>query len=188
MKTEYEKMLIGELYDASDELLFQMRVNARNIMQEYNQTPYNKSQRELLLQKLLGKFGKNIDIQSPFFCDYGTHIETGDNFFANFNCVFLDCNYIRFGNNVFLGPNVQIYAAYHPVIAEERIKGPEFAAPVTILDNVWIGGSSIILSGVTIGENTTIGAGSVVTKSIPANVVAVGNPCRVIKCIEQTQQ
>ena len=181
MNTEYEKMLAGELYDASDELLFQMRVNARNIMQEYNQTSYDKKQRELLLKKLLGKSGKNIDIQTPFFCDYGVHIETGDNFFANFNCVFLDCNYIKFGDNVFLGPNVQIYAAHHPVIAAERIKGPELASPITIGNNVWIGGSAIICAGVTIGENTTIGAGSVVVKNIPANVVAVGNPCRVIK-------
>jgi len=105
----------------------------------------------------------------------------GNNFFANFNCVFLDCNFITIGNNVFLGPNVQIYAAYHPVVAAERIKGPELASPVIIEDNVWIGGGSIICAGVTIGENTTIGAGSVVVKDIPANVVAVGNPCRTIK-------
>ena len=181
MKTEYEKMLAGELYDGRDEVLMQMRVNARALMQEYNQTAYDLKRREVLLQKMLGKIGSYVDIQTPFFVDYGTHIEVGDYFFANYNCVFLDCNFIKIGSNVFLGPNVQIYAAYHPVIAEERIKGPEFAAPVTIHNNVWVGGGSIILAGVTIGENTTIGAGSVVTKDIPANVVAVGNPCRVIK-------
>jgi maltose O-acetyltransferase len=180
-KTELEKMLAGELYDAGDKQLVEMRVKARAWMQEYNKTGYDKSLREKLLLQIFGKLGKNADIQTPFFCDYGCHIEAGDNFFANFNCVFLDCSYIKMGNNVFLGPNVQMYAAYHPVVAAERIKGPELAAPIIIGDNVWIGGSSIICAGVTIGENTTIGAGSVVTKDIPANVVAVGNPCRVLR-------
>jgi maltose O-acetyltransferase len=180
-KTEYCKMLAGELYDASDNQLMEMRVHARALMHVYNQTTYDKEQRELLLQKMLHKIGKNIDIQTPFFCDYGTHIKVGDNFFANFNCVFLDCNFIKIGNNVFLGPNVQIYAAHHPVVAAERIKGPELASAVTIEDNVWIGGSTIIGPWVTIGGNTTMGAGSVVVKNIPANVVAVGNPCRVIR-------
>lgn len=182
-KTEYQKMIAGELYDANDSALVQMRIKARTLMHEYNQSLYDKQQREILLQKLLGKIGKNIDIQTPFFCDYGVHIETGNNFFANFNCVFLDCNFIKFGNNVFLGPNVQIYAAHHPVIATERIKGPELASPITIEDNVWLGGGSIICAGVTIGSNTTIGAGSIVVKNIPSNVVAVGNPCRVIKTL-----
>lgn len=183
MKTQYEKMLSGELYDASDPVLFQMRLKARVAMQIYNQTLYEKENRSLLLKSILGKMGNNVDIQTPFFFDYGTHIEVGDNFFANFNCVFLDCHYVKMGNNVFLGPAVQIYAAYHPVLAEERIKGPELAAPVTIGDNVWIGGGSIICAGVTIGANTTIGAGSVVVKDIPAGVVAVGNPCRVLRTI-----
>ena len=181
--TQYEKMLSGELYDASDPVLFQMRVKARDAIQVYNQSSYNRELRNHLLKSLLGKMGNNVDIQTPFFCDYGSHIEVGDNFFANFNCVFLDCNYIKIGNNVFLGPQVQIYAAYHPVLAEERIKGPEFASPVCIEDNVWIGGGSIICAGVTIGANTTIGAGSVVVKDIPAGVVAAGNPCRVLRTI-----
>ena len=180
-KTEKQKMLAGELYDAGDPELMQMRINARKLMQAYNQTSYDKQQREILLQKLLGKIGMNIDIQAPLYVDYGCHIEVGDNFFANFNCVFLDCNFIKMGNNVFLGPNVQIYAAHHPILASERIKGPELASPVVIGNNVWIGGGSIICAGVTISDNTTIGAGSVVVKNIPANVVAVGNPCRVIK-------
>lgn len=174
-------MLAGELYDASDEELTTMRIGARVWMQEFNQTLYDKKQRESLLKNILGKAGDNMDIQAPFYIDYGTHIEVGDNFFANYNCIFLDCNYIKMGNNVFLGPNVQIYAAHHPVIAAERIKGPELASPINIGDNVWIGGGSIICPGVTIGENTTIGAGSVVVKNIPANVVAVGNPCKVIR-------
>ena len=180
-KTEYEKMLAGELYDASDKQLMEMRVKARAWMQQYNETGYNKPLREKLLKELAGKLGKNPDIQVPFYCDYGCHIELGDNFFANFNCVFLDCNYITMGNNVFLGPNVQVYTAYHPLIAAERIKGPEFAESITVGDNVWIGGGTIICPGVSIGENTTIGAGSVVTKDIPAAVVAAGNPCRVLR-------
>lgn len=181
MKTEYAKMLAGELYDASDKELLDMRIRARAWMQEYNQTAFNKELRTKLLKELLGKTGKNIDIQTPLFVDYGCHLEVGENFFANFNCVFLDCNYIRCGDNVFLGPNVQLYAAHHPVIAAERIKGPELASPIIIGHNVWIGGGSIICAGVAIGDNTTIGAGSVVVKNIPSNVVAVGNPCRVIK-------
>lgn len=180
-KTEKQKMLAGQLYDAGDPELVQMRINARALIQIYNQTAYNRQQREILLQQFLGKIGKNIYIQTPFYCDYGCHIEVGDNFFANFNCIFLDCNFIKMGNNVFLGPNVQIYAAHHPILARERIKGPELASPVVIGDNVWIGGGSIICAGVAIGDNTTIGAGSVVVKNIPADVVAVGNPCRVIK-------
>ena len=180
-KTEYEKMLAGELYDASDETLMQLRIKAREWMKTYNATSYNKEERTDLLKNILGKSSNNIDIQTPFFIDYGCHIEVGNNFFANFNCVFLDCNYIKCGDNVFLGPNVQIYAAHHPIIAAERIKGPELASPITIGNNVWVGGGAIICAGVTIGDNTTIGAGSVVVKDIPANVVAVGNPCRVIK-------
>lgn len=181
MKTEYEKMLAGELYDAGDPELLNMRIKARAWMRHYNQTVFDKDMRTHLLKQLLVKTGSNIDIQTPVYVDYGCHIEVGENFFANFNCVFLDCAYIKCGNNVFLGPNVQLYAAHHPVIAAERIKGPELASPITIGDNVWIGGGSIICAGVTIGDNTTVGAGSIVVKSIPANVVAVGNPCRVIK-------
>lgn len=180
-KTDYQKMLAGELYDASDEPLMQLRIKARSWMLAYNQTAYDKELRTQLLKDILGKMGHNIDIQTPFFIDYGCHIKVGDNFFANFNCVFLDCNFITCGDNVFLGPNVQMYAAHHPINAAERIKGPELASPIVIGNNVWIGGGAIICAGVTIGDNTTIGAGSVVVKNIPSNVVAVGNPCKVIK-------
>ena len=180
-KTEYQKMLAGDLYDAADEVLMNLRIKAREWMQLYNATGYNREERTPLVQALFGKTGNNIDIQTPVFVDYGCHIEIGENFFANFNCVFLDCNSIKIGNNVFLGPNVQLYAATHPVLAAERIKGPEYAFPITIGDNVWIGGGSIVCPGVSIGANTTIGAGSVVVKDVPANVVAAGNPCRVIR-------
>ncbi len=187
LKTEYAKMLAGELYDASDLQLMDMRVKARAWMQQYNLTSYDKPLREKMLKELFGKLGKNVDIQTPFYCDYGCHIEVGDNFCANFNCVFLDCNYIKMGDNVFLGPGVQVYAATHPVIAAERIKGPELAAPIVVGNNVWIGGGSILCAGITIGENTTIGAGSVVVKDIPSNVVAAGNPCRVIRELQIVQ-
>ncbi|MES2892382.1 MAG: sugar O-acetyltransferase [Bacteroidota bacterium] len=180
-KTNLEKMLAGELYDAVDPVLLAMRVAARELMQQYNQTTYDREIRGAILKKLLGQMGTNIDIQTPFFCDYGTNIRVGENFFANFNCVFLDCANITIGNNVFLAPNVQLYTAHHPILAAERIKGPELASAITIEDNVWLGGGTIICPGITIGTNSTIGAGSVVTKNIPANVVAVGNPCRVIR-------
>ncbi len=181
MKTEYEKMLAGELYNGEVEELLQLRIKAREWMGLYNQTSYNREKRYGMLQQIFGKTGKFTNIEAPFFCDYGCHIEVGDYFFANFNCVFLDCNYIKMGDNVFIGPSVQIYAAHHPLDAEERIKGLEQAFPVTVGNNVWIGGGSVICGGVTIGDNVTIGAGSVVVKDIPANVLAVGNPCRPIR-------
>jgi maltose O-acetyltransferase len=181
MKTELQKMLDGELYDASDETLSAMRHNARQLLAQYNQQiGAALDVRNQTLKQLLGKCS-SIDIQPPFFCDYGSNIVIGENFFMNFNCVILDCALVTIGKNVMCGPYVQIYTAYHPLVAEERIKGPELAAPITIGDNVWLGGGVIICPGVTIGNNTTIGAGSVVTKSIPDNVFAAGNPCRIIK-------
>ncbi|MEO7215823.1 sugar O-acetyltransferase [Mucilaginibacter sp.] len=182
-KTELQNMLDGELYVAGDQQLVAMRDNARVLLSQYNQMmaePLEKKNE--VLKKLLGKCS-TIDIQPPFFCDYGTHIIAGENFFMNFNCVILDCAMVTIGDNVMCGPYVQIYTAYHPVVAAERIKGPELAAPITIGDNVWLGGGAIICPGVTIGSNTTIGAGSVVTKDIPAGVFAAGNPCRVIRTI-----
>ena len=182
MKTELEKMLGDELYIATDPQLVAMRDSARRLFSKYNQTSYeNLEERRKIMTDLLGKAGTNLDIQAPFFCDYGSHIYTGDNVFMNFNCIILDCAEVHIGNSVMFGPNVQVYTAYHPLLASERIKGPELAAPIHIKDNVWVGGSAIICKGVTIGENTTIGAGSVVTKDIPANVFAAGNPCRVIR-------
>lgn len=182
LKSELEKMLAGDLYDASDATLLSMRIKARTLFTEYNQIPFEKhEERKALLKELFGGFTGGIDIQTPFYCDYGSNIFAGDNLFINFNCTILDCAKVTLGNNVFFAPNVQIYTAYHPIIASERIKGPEYAAPIIIGDNVWLGGGVIVCPGVTIGDNTTIGAGSVVTKDIPANVVAVGNPCRVIR-------
>jgi maltose O-acetyltransferase len=182
IKTELQKMLDGDLYDASDAELVAGRSKARTLFTQYNALSYDdKDGKKAILRELLGSFQNSIDIQSPFYCDYGYNIFAGDNLFLNFNCIILDCARVTFGDNVFLAPNVQIYTAYHPVIASERIKGPEYAAPITIGNNVWLGGGVIVCPGVTIGDNTTIGAGSVVTKNIPANVVAAGNPCKVIR-------
>ncbi|MEM7654680.1 MAG: sugar O-acetyltransferase [Bacteroidota bacterium] len=183
--TELEKMLADELYDASDPQLTQMRIRARKLWYAYNQLAEDQqAERYALLSKLLGKVGQQVDIQPPFYCDYGAHIFLGENVFMNFNCTILDCNEVHIGQNTMFGPNVQIYTAYHPLAAAERIKGPELAAPIRIGDNCWIGGGAIICPKVSIGDNTTIGAGSVVTKDIPSNVFAAGNPCRVIKQID----
>jgi maltose O-acetyltransferase len=184
MKTELQKMLDGELYDASDEQLTAMRATARVLLSKYNTLLAGTREEKLeLLRRLLGKCS-TITIEPPFFCDYGRHISIGANCFMNFNCVILDCGRVTIGDNVQFGPSVQIYAAYHPLKASERIKGPELAGPVTIGDNVWMGGGAIVCPNVTIGDNTTIGAGSVVTRSVPAGVFAAGNPCRVIKKID----
>lgn len=182
MKSELQKMLDGDLYNAADENLVKMRLTCRQLIFKYNHTPFeNAAEKRDLLKSLIGRMGNLIDIQAPFYCDYGCNIFAGENLFINYNCVILDCAKVTLGNNVFLAPNVQLYTAHHPIIATERIKGPELASPITIGNNVWLGGGAIVCPGVSIGHNTTIGAGSVVTKNIPANVVAVGNPCRVIK-------
>ncbi len=182
MKSELKKMIDGELYNAGDSELVALRLNARKLFSLYNQTAYdNQTQKLAFLKQLLGGIKGAVDIQAPFYCDYGINTFIGENVFMNFNCIILDCAKVTLGDNVFLAPNVQLYTAYHPLIASERIKGPELASPITIGNNVWLAGGVIVCPGVTIGENTTIGAGSVVTKNVPANVVAVGNPCRVIK-------
>lgn len=191
MKTEKEKMLSGEIYDCGSEELISRWHLAKKLTLEYNQI--DTTDREAIdniLDQLLGSRGKNVWISPPFFVDYGENIHIGNNCEINMNCVFLDCNKIIIGDNSGIGPNVQIYAVTHPAKPDERLSQTtdklmsfwkSYTAPVTIGNNVWIGGGSIILPGVTIGDNTTIGAGSVVTKSIPANCLAVGNPCKVIK-------
>ena len=180
--TERQKMLAGELYLASDPELTKMRERARQITRAYNSTiETERDLRRTLLNRLLGQMPPKLEIEPPFRCDYGTNIYLGQNFYANFGVVMLDVAPIHIGENVMLAPNVQLYTAYHPLDVATRISGLEAASPIHIGDNVWIGGGSIVLPGVTIGENSAIGAGSVVTKDIPANVVAVGNPCRVIR-------
>lgn len=182
--SEKEKMLAGVLYDSTVDELSNERLKAKNLCYEYNLLrPDEFDKKKELLKNLLGKVGKNYIIEPNFFCDYGYNIEIGENFYSNYNLVILDCAKVTFGNNVFIGPNCSFYTAQHPTDPIERNKLLEYAKPITIGSNVWIGGSVTILSGVTIGDNCTIGAGSVVVKDIPANSVALGNPCKVIKKI-----
>lgn len=186
MKTEKEKAAEGLLYNANYDEALQAEMKAtRGRLFEYNNlSPLQDEERDNILSSLLGKRGKNVTIISPFYCDYGYNIEVGDNFFANTNFVVLDGAKVKIGNNVFIAPNVGLYTAGHPLDAARRNEGLEYAYPITIGDNVWIGGHVCIMPGVTIGNNTVIGAGSVVTKDIPANSLAVGNPCRVIREIK----
>ncbi len=184
MITEKQKMLQGEYYNAFEETLLQDRKKAQNLCQQLNNIPDGTLEERSDIIKQLLNTDKVVWIESPFRCDYGYNIDVGENFYANFGCVILDCNLVKIGDDVKLGPNVQVYTATHPIDPKLRKSGKEMAYPITIGDNVWIGGSCIILPGVTIGKNTVIGAGSIVTKNIPDNVVAVGNPCRVIKDIE----
>ncbi|MBW4555650.1 MAG: sugar O-acetyltransferase [Trichormus sp. ATA11-4-KO1] len=181
-KTEKQKMLSGELYLADDPELVAESKRASRLLRTYNATTEAETeQRSQILQELFAQVGQQITIVPPFHCDYGSYIYTGNRLYMNYGCVILDCNLVEIGENVLCAPYVQIYAAYHPTEPEIRLSGRELAAPVKIGNNVWIGGSAIICPGVTIGDNTTIGAGSVVVKDIPANVVAAGNPCQIIR-------
>jgi maltose O-acetyltransferase len=183
-RSEKQKMLAGELYIAADPELVADRKRARRLMRLFNRTTEEEiPEREGLLRELLGRAGARIEIEPPFYCDYGSNIYAGNHLYLNFDCVILDCARVRFGANVACGPGVHIYAATHPLDAGQRIKGPELARPVTIGDNVWIGGGAIVCPGVTIGDNSSIGAGSVVTRDIPPNVLAAGNPCRVVRAV-----
>lgn len=179
-KTEREKMLANEPYFANDPELVALRLEAAQQLYAFNQSPPDdESARVEILQNLFAAISPGGEIYPPFHCDYGRHIKLGKNVYINVNCTILDCNWVTIDDNVLIGPNVQIYTAYHPTDPQSRLTGLEMAAPITIGKNVWIGGGAIICPGVNIGPNTTIGAGSVVTKSIPDRVVAVGNPCRV---------
>jgi maltose O-acetyltransferase len=181
-KTELEKMINGEMYDASDKQLVEMRRNARKLTRIFNNhTEDEMDERTKILKELFGTTGKNIYIEPTFRCDYGSNIHVGENFYMNFNCVILDVAPVRIGDNCMCAPNVQIYTATHPVIAEERISGLEYAKPITIGHNVWLGGGCIICPGVTIGDNSTVAAGAVVVKNVPPNTVVGGNPAKVIK-------
>ncbi|WP_413561567.1 sugar O-acetyltransferase [Bdellovibrio sp. HCB209] len=180
-RTEKEKMLAGELYMA-DAALQAEQVLVQQLVLEYNQSnPADGGARTTLLQKIIGDLGERVTIRPPFHVDYGSNIKIGARTFVNFNAVFLDCNKITIGEDCQIAPGVQFYTATHPLDAETRKSGLESALPITIGNNVWLGGNAIICPGVTIGDNTVVGAGAVVTKSLPANVLAVGNPARVIK-------
>lgn len=187
MKTEKEKAREGILYDANNDAeLLAERLAAADITYELNRLrPSQVAEREAVIRRLLGRTGKNVSIVSPFYCDYGYNIETGENFFMNMNCVILDGAKVTFGNNVFVAPGCGFYTAGHPLDAERRNAGLEYALPIRIGNNVWIGAQVCVLPGVTIGDNSVIGAGSVVTKDIPSGVLAAGNPCRVIRPITE---
>ena len=176
-----QRMLEGLAYKC-DEVLKKEITEAREFCFKYNNiSPVEKIKKETMLKNFLGKTGEKITIMSPFYCDYGYNIEIGENFFSNYNLTILDICPVKIGDNVMFGPNVSLYGAGHPIHAISRNSGYEYGDKITIGDNVWLGGSVVVVPGVTIGENTVIAAGSVVTKDIPKNVVAAGNPCKVIK-------
>jgi maltose O-acetyltransferase len=178
------KMLAGELYLATDAELVAERLRARELLHRFNAAaPRDEAAATRLLAGLFGAFGEGTVVMAPFRCDYGYNVRIGRNGFVNYDCVFLDCAPITLGDDVQIGPAVQIYTATHPVDATIRRSGLEYALPVRVGDGAWIGGGSILLPGVTIGANTVIGAGSVVTRDVPAGMVAAGNPCRVLRAV-----
>lgn len=185
--SEKDKMLAGELYDANyDKELIKDRYKAKDICFKYNNLkPSDFENKDRIIKKLFAKTGEQIIVEQNFWCDYGYNIFVGENFYMNHNCIILDGAKVEFGDNVFIAPNCGFYTAGHPLDYETRNKGLEYAKPIKVGNNVWIGGNVIVLPGVTIGDNTIIGAGSIVTKDIPSNVVAVGNPCKVIRPITQ---
>lgn len=183
-RTEKEKMLAGEIYNCLDPDLEAERHRAKQLLWRFNQT-VDAPERHALLQQLLGQIGQDSIIESPFYCSYGQNIYLGDHVYLNVLCTILDCNQVRIGNHVMLGPGVQIYTAAHLLQAEERNQGLEEAKSIVIEDNVWLGGSAILLPGVRIGRNAVVGAGAVVSRDVPENMVVAGNPARVIREIEQ---
>ncbi|MCW3794789.1 sugar O-acetyltransferase [Paenibacillus sp. LS1] len=185
--TEKEKSQLGLLYNANyDQELIEERLYAKGLCYDYNQLhPAKINEREALIKKLLGKTTDRFLIEQPFVCDYGYNIEIGENFYSNHNIVMLDGGKITFGDNVFVAPNCGFYTAGHAYDVEQRNEGLEVVGPITVGNNVWIGGGVTVLADVTIGDNTIIGAGSVVTKDIPSGVIAAGNPCRVIRKITE---
>lgn len=186
MKTEKDKMLGGELYDPQDPQLTAARRRARLLLKELNDSRDDpREERTGLIRELIPDCGKGVWIEPPFFCDYGSNISLGDQVYFNFNCVVLDVAPVRIGARVLFGPAVQIYAATHPLSAAERRTGLELGRPVEIGDDAWIGGGTVICPGVRIGARAVIGAGSVVTRDIPADVVAAGNPCRVLRALDE---
>lgn len=185
--TEREKMERGLLYDANfDKELLEVRTRCKDLCFFYNQLkPSLVSEQQKTIRQIFGKTGSRFYITSPFWCDYGYNIEIGENFYTNHNCIILDGAKVTFGDNVFIAPNCTFSTAGHPLDSQQRNQGLEYAYPITVGDNVWIGASVTVLPGVTIGSNTVIGAGSVVNRDIPDGVVAVGNPCRVLRKITE---
>lgn len=187
MTTEKEKMLAGKIYDANyDQELIDARADAKELCYDFNHArPSEEAKRQDIIRQLLGKTGKEFEITGPFYCDYGFNIEIGENFYANHNLVILDGAKVTFGDNVFVAPDCGFYTAGHPLDADRRNKGLEYAKPITVGNNVWFGGGVKVMPGVTIGDGAVIGGGSVVTKDIPANMIAFGNPCKPIREITE---
>lgn len=188
--TEKEKAAQGYLYNANyDQELISERLQCKEQCYTYNNlSPLETKKRKYLIHKLLKKIGNEVTIESPFACDYGYNISVGDNFYMNHNGVILDGAPVIFGDNVFVAPNCGFYTAGHPLDVKQRNKGLEYARPIRVGNNVWIGGNVAVLPGVTIGDNTVIGAGSVVNRDIPSGVIAAGNPCRVIRKLTEEEQ
>ncbi|WP_282037917.1 sugar O-acetyltransferase [Saccharicrinis aurantiacus] len=180
--TEKEKMIAGKPYFAFDKALFKERQLAKEKVYDFNfSKPSELDKRNTIIQSLLGKTSNSFYIEPPFRCDYGYNIEIGDNFYSNYNLIILDCAKVTIGNNVLVGPNVSLFAAGHPIHHEVRNTELEYAFPITIGNNVWIGGNVVVNADITIGDNTVIASGSIVTKDIPSNVIAAGNPCKVLR-------
>jgi maltose O-acetyltransferase len=183
-RSQKERMLAGDLYDADDAELKEAGRRTMRLVEQYNRTSIDEPQERVrILTKLLGSVGDGVEIRPPFNCDYGTHIRIGARTFVNFNLVALDVASITIGEDAQIGPNVQLLTPTHPIEPEPRRAKLEAAKPISIGNNVWLGGGVIVCPGVTIGENTVVGAGAVVTRDLPANVVAVGNPARVIRSV-----
>lgn len=187
--SEKEKCDAGLLYDTTFPGREEAHLVCADLCYDYNHTrPSDMAKREQILRKLFGKVGKNPYVEPNIFCGFGTNISVGDNFFANNNCIFVDPGKITFGDNVFIGPSCGFYTAHHPIDAQMRNELLEQAFPITVGDDVWIGGGTVVVPGVTIGSDVVIGAGSVVTRDIPDHVVACGNPCRVLRPITEADK
>lgn len=184
--TEWERMQKGLVYNDFDQDLFNKRVEAKKLFKAYNKTEDEEVDlRNKIMQQLFKNVGENVWIEPDFRCEFGKNITIGDNVYINFGCIILDCSEVTIGSHTLLGPNIGLYAANHSTDATERINGGCYGKPIHIGNNVWLGGDVKVLQGVTIEDNTIIGAGSIVTKDIPANVIAVGNPCKVIRIITE---
>jgi len=185
MGSEKEKMLNGELYTPDSPELVAERDRARELLRQYNRTtPDDRQRRRDLLEELLGSLGDDCQVEPPFRCDYGDNIHVGESFYANFDCVILDVCRVDIGRGCLLGPGAHIYTATHPVEADERAEGREYGEPVTVGDNVWIGGRAVLNPGVAVGDNAVIASGAVVTDDVPGDVVVQGNPATVVKELE----
>ncbi|MFH5798273.1 maltose acetyltransferase domain-containing protein [Haladaptatus sp. CMAA 1911] len=182
MVSEKEKMLAGELYDPADPELAEERRRAREYTRRFNRTDETETEvRRSLLEELFGSTGEDPHVEPPFRCDYGYNVHVGDGFYANFDCVILDVCRVEMGRNCWLGPGVHVYTATHPLDAETRVEGPEYGKPVTMGDDVWVGGRAVVDPGVEIGDGAVVAAGAVVTEDVPQNTVVGGNPATVIR-------